>query len=154
MGNNIDYKQNYERLEQLLFNVGEYLYEFDNEFRDAKHSQMCFGMTKEEHSKFILGMKKISTSLAQNTNVVYALTIDNKDNGWCDTFNTRLFNEKQKAIEEARKIVAEFESDCSDLEGWEYQKEDSEDCFTYSAYEGGYYDRNHYNVKVEQIAIE
>lgn len=66
MGNNIDYKQNYERLEQLLFNVGEYLYEFDNEFRDAKHSQMCFGMTKEEHSKFILG--KSSTSLIQKNN--------------------------------------------------------------------------------------
>lgn len=46
-----------DRLEYLLRNIGEYLYELDDEFRSAEHSKACFGMTEEEHMKYMLGKK-------------------------------------------------------------------------------------------------
>lgn len=48
-------KQKLERLEILLYNIGTYVAELDNECKEAEHSKMCFGMTEEEHNKYILG---------------------------------------------------------------------------------------------------
>ena len=47
-----------ERLDILLNNVCAYLVELvgnDEEFMTAEHSDMCFGMTEEEHKKYIMG---------------------------------------------------------------------------------------------------
>ena len=47
-----------ERLDVLLNNVCAYLVELvgnDEEFMTAEHSDICFGMTKEEHKKYIKG---------------------------------------------------------------------------------------------------
>lgn len=84
---------------------------------------------------------------------VYVLTIDNQDEDFSSSIAIRVFSDKTKAIQEAKNIVAEFENEC-DLDGWEIEKFDDENYYSYSAWEDGYYDRNHYNVKVEELNVE
>ena len=46
-----------ERAEILLYNVCAYLAEIlHTDDMTAEHSKMAFGMTKEEHKKYILGV--------------------------------------------------------------------------------------------------
>lgn len=81
--------KNYERLELLLNNVCAYLAEImHKDDMTAEHSKMAFGMTEEEHKKYILG-ENVKTKIkdwfcvSHHNGTLSIFIIDNNDYEKC-----------------------------------------------------------------------